>query len=198
MTKPKSPTTRKSPKRDLLLDTAFRLFYESGYRAVGIDTILAEAGVAKMTLYNHFKSKDDLIVAALNRRASEIEEARETLLSQAGPAPLDKLTALFDGYDAWFRSGHFNGCAFIRAVAEYPDQDSKVNQAVRRQKQVLLDLLDQISKNLDTPDPAALTQQIFLLIEGAIVRSHTFNDPTAAQPAKAAALSLAQSHIPNS
>ncbi|MDQ8182122.1 TetR/AcrR family transcriptional regulator [Pelagicoccus sp. SDUM812005] len=184
--------SRKSPKRDLLLETAFRLFYLSGYHAVGIDTILAEAGVAKMTLYNHFKSKDELIVAALQRRADEILSAREATLSAASDDPLDQLSALFDAYEGWFKTPDFNGCAFIRAIAEYPDQASPVNQAVRQQKQILIDQLESLARKLPTDDPKSLATQIYLLAEGAIIRAHTFRDPAAAQLAKEGALALAK------
>lgn len=188
----KPSPSRKSPKRELLLDAAFRLFYLSGYHAVGIDTILAEAGVAKMTLYNHFKSKDDLIVAALDRRGREIQSARSKTLTGAGNDPIAQLSALFDAYEAWFRSPDFNGCAFIRAVSEYPDQASQVNLAVRRQKQVLIDRLEELTASLNAAEPSKLAHQIYLLAEGAIVRAHTFKDPEAARYAKDAAIELAK------
>lgn len=191
----KQTRNRKSPKRDLLLDTAFRLFYLSGYHAVGIDTILAESGLAKMTLYHHFKSKDDLIVAALERRAAEIHEARSSTLTAAGDEPLARLSALFDAYETWFRSPDFNGCAFIRAIAEYPDESSKVNQAVKRQKQALVDALQVLAADFEVEDPASFALQLYLLAEGAIVRAHTFNDPQAATHAKAAALALVRSQL---
>ncbi len=189
---PDQPTasSRKSPKRDQLLDAAFRLFYLSGFHAVGIDTILAEAGVAKMTLYNHFKSKDELIVAALERRAEEILAHRSAALEAAGNDPISQIEALFNAYENWFRTPDFNGCAFIRAISEYPDQASPVNQAVRRQKQILIDRIEAITTELRAPDPETLAQQIYLLAEGAILRAHTFKDPAAAQKAKAAAIEL--------
>lgn len=186
------PNPRKSPKRDQLLDAAFELFYLSGFHAVGIDTILSEAGVAKMTLYNHFKSKDELIVAALERRAEQIVNQRNATLEEAGEDPYSQLEALFDAYETWFRSSDFNGCAFIRAVSEYTDSGSIVNQAVRRQKQILIDRLEEIAVELGAISPSVLAEQIYLLAEGAIIRAHTFDDPTAARKAKAAALTLAK------
>ena len=78
---------RSTPKRDHLLDTAFRLFYRDGYHAVGIDTILAEAKLAKMTLYHHFSSKEELIVALLDRRSTELGEKVRGLIDQAGSSP---------------------------------------------------------------------------------------------------------------
>ncbi|MDQ8202945.1 TetR/AcrR family transcriptional regulator [Pelagicoccus sp. SDUM812003] len=198
MSEIQSPAPRSSPKRDLLLATAFRLFNERGYHAVGIDTILAEAGVAKMTLYNHFKSKDELIAAALDRRAKDILVHRENALSQAGRDPFDKIAALFDGYGSWFRSADFKGCAFIRAVGEFPDADHPINQLVQEQKQALIDLIESFCEEAGADDPTSLAQQIYLLAEGAIVRAHTFSSPQAADLAKHAALTLLKAAIQRS
>src|SRR5258708_37367970 len=112
--KPRSDST---PKRDHLIATAFRLFYRDGYRAVGIDTILAEAKLAKMTLYHHFASKEALIVAVLEQRSSLINEKVQTLLAEAGPSPMKRFLAYFDRYDAFVSHKEFNGCPFIRSVA---------------------------------------------------------------------------------
>src|SRR4051795_4170264 len=112
----KSPES--TPKRDLLLDTAAELFYRDGYHAVGIDTILAEAGLAKMTLYHHFSSKEELIVASIDRRGAAIAAGGETALAAAGASPRKRLLALFDWYAQWFDHRDFNGCAFIRAAGE--------------------------------------------------------------------------------
>src|SRR5690242_19346682 len=102
------PAARAStPKRDHLLDTAFRLFYRDGYHAVGIDTILAEAKLAKMTLYHHFKSKEELIVAALERRGEQIRAHRDAALAKAGSSPRKRLLALFDSYASWFAAPDF-------------------------------------------------------------------------------------------
>ena len=182
---------RRSPKRDHLLDTAFRLFYEKGYHAVGIDTILAEAGVAKMTLYNHFKSKDELIIAALERRAGEITSMKELALEKAGEDPERKLSALFDFYHRWFKTDDFNGCAFIRALGEYTDPASPIHVAAQSVKQSSLRMLEEICRDLKVKSPKKLAFEIHLLIEGAILYAHTFEQPQAALKAKAAALSLA-------
>src|SRR3954467_11940888 len=116
-----SKPVESTPKRDLLLATAGDIFYRDGYHAVGIDTILAEAGLAKMTLYHHFSSKEELIIAALERRGRKIGEGIRAAVEAAGPSPRKRLLALFDWHEQWFASKDFNGCAFIRAVGEYPE-----------------------------------------------------------------------------
>lgn len=182
-----SPST---PKRDHLLATALRLFYRDGYRAVGIDTILAEAKLAKMTLYHHFASKEDLIVAALDWRAGQANTAKQAALERAGSSPKAKLEALFDHYDAWFHEAGFNGCFFIRAVAEYPELKSKIHQAAIRQKQAQIETWEEIARELGVRRPSVLALQLHQLVEGAIVSAHTFGDREAAKVARKSALEL--------
>lgn len=186
---PAAPTPS-TPKRDRLLDTANRLFYRAGYRATGIDTILAEAGLAKMTLYHHFASKEELIVAALERRSAAIDQAIQAALEAAGPSPRKRLLALFDWHAEWFAGKQFNGCAFIRAVGEYPELDSPVHQAVLRRKRTARERIAQLLTAMEVPRAATLAAQIQLLLEGAIVMAHTEGDPSSINAARAAALEL--------
>lgn len=183
-------TLESTPKRDRLLDTAADLFYRDGYHAVGIDTILAEAGLAKMTLYHHFSSKEELIIAALERRGRKIGEAIGAALQAAGPSPRKRLLALFDWHEQWFGSREFNGCAFIRAVGEYPDMKSPVHQVVIRQKQAARDRLALLLKEMAVAAPEKMAIQVHLLLEGAIVGAHTFGDPSIIKNAREAALAL--------
>jgi AcrR family transcriptional regulator len=165
---------RESPKREHLLDTAWKLFYRHGYHAVGIDTILEEAGVAKMTLYNHFSSKEDLIVAVLQKRHHEIVHAITTAVEAAGTSPGKRLLAAFDWLENWINSGEFNGCAFIRAVAEFPRPDERPHQVAAAHKNSMIELVTGLCREAELKDAANLGRQLALLIEGAIVTAHTF------------------------
>jgi AcrR family transcriptional regulator len=185
--KPRGDST---PKRDHLLATAFRLFYRDGYHAVGIDTILAEAKLAKMTLYHHFASKEALIVAVLEQRSTLINEKVQMLLAEAGPSPMKQLLAYFGRYEAFFSRQEFNGCPFIRAVAEYPEIQSPVHQAVIRHKQGDIDTLRKLLSGFAIAEPEPLARQISLLIEGALVSAHTFGNTSALAHARNAALAL--------
>jgi AcrR family transcriptional regulator len=184
------PRGASTPKREHLLATAYRLFYRDGYHAVGIDTILAEAKLAKMTLYHHFASKEELIVAVLEQRSALIDEKVQALLRAAGPSPRKRLRAYFDRYDAFFSSKEFNGCPFIRAVAEYPEIHSSVHQSVIRHKQRGLATLQELLSGFDIAEPEPLAQQILLLLDGALVSAHTFGNPSALAHARNAALAL--------
>ena len=179
-----------TPKRDRLLDTAYRLFYRDGYHAVGIDTILAEAGLAKMTLYHHFSSKEELIVAALERRGQAIASAIMAAVEGAGSSPRKRLLALFDWYEHWFKSKDFNGCGFIRAAGEYTELASPVHQVVTRRKQASRALLEKVLTDLDVTSPKTLAGQIQLLLEGAIVMAHISGNPDTILLAREAALAL--------
>ena len=185
-----SKSIESTPKRDLLLDTAGDLFYRDGYHAVGIDTILAEAGLAKMTLYHHFSSKEELIIAALERRGRKISAAIGAALEEAGPSPRKRLLALFDWHEQWFGSKDFNGCAFIRAVGEYPEPKSPIHQAVIRQKQAGRDRLEVLLTEIGVSSPGKMAIQVHMLLEGAIVGAHTFGDPGIIKNAREAALAL--------
>jgi len=178
-TPPPPVASASTPKRDLLLDTAFRLFYQDGYHAVGIDRILAEAGLAKMTLYHHFASKEELIVAALDRRGAAIEAALAEAMAKAGSAPRKRLAAFFAWHEAWVRGDDFNGCAFIRAVGEYPELSSAVHQVVVRRKEASRALLTTLLAAAGLAGAPRLAAQIQLLLEGAIVTAHTSGDPAA-------------------
>jgi AcrR family transcriptional regulator len=184
-----------TPKRDLLLDTAAKLFYRNGYHAVGIDTILGEAGLAKMTLYHHFSSKEELIVAALERRGRAVGEAISTAIEAAGGAPRKRLLAIFDWYEQWFDSKDFNGCAFIRAVGEYPEIKSPIHQMVMKQKQAGRDRIEALLAEMKVSGPAKMASQIYLLLEGAIVSAHTFGDSSIIKSARDAALALIKADV---
>ncbi|HEY4247444.1 MAG TPA: TetR/AcrR family transcriptional regulator [Lacunisphaera sp.] len=186
-------TTASTPKRDLLLDTAADLFYRDGYHAVGIDKILAEAGLAKMTLYHHFASKDELIVAVLERRGRAIGAEIAAAIEAAGSSPRRRLLAFFDWHEHWFDRKDFNGCAFIRAIGEYPDVKSPIHQAVTKQKQAARDRLETMLVAMEVPDPKAMAIQLHLLLEGAIVSAHTFGDPKIIKSVREAAFALIKS-----
>jgi AcrR family transcriptional regulator len=190
MARPRKDSAPAAPKRDQLVDCASRLFYRDGYHAVGIDTILREAEIAKMTLYHHFRSKEDLIVAALEQRSGEIAAELHAALEKAGASPRRRLLAIFDWYESWFRSPEFRGCAMLRAAGEYPEIGSPVHQAVIRAKQAGRDRLESILRELGVPQPGAVAVQVDMLLQGAISCAHTFGDPEHIRHARNAALVL--------
>ena len=176
---------KQSDARRRVLETADRLFYAEGIHAVGIDRIIAEAGVAKMTLYNHFASKDDLIVAVLEHRervvldwfGGEIDKRRKK-----GVKPLD---AFFATFKAWLKGPDFRGCAFINASVELADPSHPGAEfAAAHKKRFGRLIVDAIEA--EGGDPTA-ARAIGLLIEGAIVTAVIEGSPRAADSAREAA-----------
>jgi len=187
---PKKNDQAASEKRDQLIDTALRLFARCGYRATGIDTILAEAGVAKMTLYHHFKSKDELIVAALRRRDAEWREWFIGRVTKRAASPRERLCAVFDVLEEWFRNKDFHGCSFGQAATEFRDPKHAVHKMALEHKQQMLAYFRELAAAAGAKDPALLAQQISLLVEGAIIHMEVFREPQAARIADAAAQTL--------
>jgi len=182
--------------RDRLLDTAARLFIAEGFRATGIDRVLAEAGVAKMTLYHHFGSKDDLIAATLRRR----DEAFRSWLSRSverreTAAPRDRLLAVFDVYARWFRQRDFRGCMFINAAAEFPGEAAAIRAACDEHARLIEAYVRSLAEDAGANDPASIAAQLCLLLDGAIVATQRNGRSSHVKTAKRAAEALIDSAI---
>ena len=165
-----------------ILETADRLFYHQGIRAMGVDTIVAELGISKRTLYNHFPSKDALIIAYLSRRL------RPNDFSDAPPA--EQILSSFDRLERTFASRGFRGCPFVNAVAELGDAAHPakgIAAAFKEQRRVWFrTLLDQ----LGVAESDALATQLALLVDGAIAVALVRGDPTIARASRQAAQTL--------
>jgi len=167
-------------KRQAILDTATRLFYAHGYHAVGIDRIIAEAGVAKMTMYKHFASKNDLISAVLKERDVRFQESLFSFVSTFHD-PLEKLKAIFIWHDRWLNETTFNGCMFISAAAEYSDPKDEIHLISKQHKQAIQDRISETLGELAEEKVAqTLGTQLFQVLEGAIVTGLIFSDRNAA------------------
>ncbi len=174
----------KSPRRDRLVSTASQLFYRHGFHATGIDTILAESGVAKMTLYNHFKSKEGLIVATINVRSSRVMKWIEFGTASRAQTALGKLLVLFDIHEDWYNSSNFLGCYFQRVCAEFPDRNSQPHRAAATHFSKLFDCLKNWAEEADLGTPAARAEEALLLLEGATVMAQATGATIAARRAR--------------
>lgn len=175
MSKSDTPVTS---ARERILETAGRLFYRDGLRATGIDRIIAESGVAKMSFYRNFPSKADLIAACLSKRhetwmqwfVAEVE-ARLTRRN-AG------IDVIADVLKTWFVEPDFRGCAFINTVAESgTDQESQDWSLALIHKKGLRDYIEKIVRRFGLARPKELTEEIMLVVEGMIVRYQMTRDP---------------------
>lgn len=181
--------TKRGNARVQLVETALDLFDRHGFHAVGIDKILSAAGLAKMTLYHHFESKEALIVEALEKRDSAFREKFARAIAGAG-AGRAELLAMFDAIEAWTRETDFRGSLFDKAAAEYGEKDHPVKKAVLAHKAWLFGEVRRAAAATGAADAVKLAAELFLLIEGAVLAAAVTGDRSAARRAKAAAETL--------
>ncbi len=182
-------TVRPSAARERILDTAFALFYARGIRGVGVDLIIAESDVAKATFYRHFPSKDDLVVAYLDKVdvvwSGQLRQAAEA----AGPEPADQLVGMFDALSIACRREGYRGCAFINAAAESQPGTAVHDRTVAHKRAVLAWVRD-LAERAGTRDPASLARSLTLLLDGGLASGTLDADPEATAVAKASARDL--------
>lgn len=175
-------------KRDQLIDTAVDLFNSNGFHATGIDTILERAGVARMTLYNHFDSKDQLIVAALERRDEWFRTWFGEEVAAITDTPREQLVVMFDVLRRWISGDApgpaFSGCTFINAAAEFGDPSDPVHRTARAHKQKLRAIIAGIAEAAGARNPDSIAARLHLLIEGAIVTAQVTGEIGAVDHAK--------------
>src|ERR1043166_7532934 len=175
-------TSRSSDKiamQERILETTDRLFYRQGLRAVGVDTIAAEVGISKRTLYNHFPSKDALIVAYLSRRLRPTKASDKT--------PAEQILGDFDRLKRAFARDGFRGCPFVNAVAELSEPTHAANKIAIAFKEQGRMWFRELLTRLETADPDSLATQLMLLVDGAIAAALVRGDPKMARAAREAA-----------
>lgn len=179
-----------SAARERILDAASVAFYRDGIRAVGVDAVVASAGVAKATLYRHFRSKDELVQAFLLRRDLRWRRWLQEAVERLAPSPADRPLAVFDALGEWFASDEFRGCAFINAAAEITDPAHPAREAVREHKRALGEYLERVVRDAGLAEPAARAGALLLLVEGCIVSALIEDDAGPARRARDAARTL--------
>jgi len=182
-----------SAGRERVLAAASRLFAREGIRAVGVDRIAAEAEVGKMTLYRHFATKDDLVVAVLEGRDGPARAALRAAMEHAGEDPRARLLAPFAMLEPWFASRGFRGCPFMNASLELHDPGHPARAVARRHKAATRDAFAQAARALPGVGDAgaeALADQLALLFDGAIAQAQMRDPQAVARAALAAATAL--------
>lgn len=177
-------------RRAELVETALDLFCREGFHATGIDRILADCGCAKMTLYNNFKSKEELILAALRLRDERFRNWFMRAVEKRAKTPRQRLLAVFDALAEWFRDASFNGCMFINASAEFKNADDPIHVAAAEHKRLLEAYLLDLAKAAGLKKPERVARQLMLLVSGATVMAHVTGDKAAARQAKEVAEAL--------
>ncbi len=177
------------PRRQHLVDTACRLFNQFGYHATGIDRILEESGVSKATLYKHFRSKEELILAVLRQRHEQLLAQISERIGAAGNTE-NPVLVIFDALDEWFHSVGFYGCNFIKASGEYALAGEEIHDYAAWHKGSIQKIIESALSAPNKKHRKELAAQLALLADGAIVRAQVTGDKKAARMAKAIAASL--------
>ena len=159
--------------KEKLFQTAARLFYQHGYRAIGVDTIAAESGIGKMTLYRHFPSKDDLITAFLRDSNNDFWDYFEQSTKDA-PTAREKLLAFFETLQDYAVSPACYGCPFINVATEYPETDYAGHQVALEHKQSVRTRFNQLAEEAGAGQPEALANALLLLMDGAYIAARMF------------------------
>lgn len=185
--------------RDRLIEVAANLFYATGFQAVGLDQILRSVGITKTAFYNHFESKDDLILAVLETRdRSDIADAVAYMRRAGGADPKAQILALFDRLAEWFEQPEFRGCLFMNAATEFPSTNDPIHRAAAAHAQhIAAELLLRVQA-AGLADPDTVTKQLMLLVSGAIAARHSAGVADAARTARrsASAILSAAAHVP--
>jgi AcrR family transcriptional regulator len=178
--------------REHILEVAGRLFYTQGIRAIGVDTIVAQSGVAKTTLYDHFPSKDDLVKAYLEKNDHDFWEMFDTALQQHPDQPKKQLVDVFEHFSALIGTPESLGCPFISVASEFPELEQPGHPLAVAHKQKIRDRLSQLAQAAGAKQPTQLADQLLLLLDGAFASKRVFRsfDSPAAQLVAAANLLL--------
>jgi AcrR family transcriptional regulator len=156
--------------RARILDTAYELFSRHGIRAVGIDRIIAEAQIAKATLYRHFPSKEDLVIAFLDMREQRwTHEWLETETERLAPRPQERVLFVFDALDEWFHRSDYEGCSFINTLLEIAEADNPIHREAVRHLGVVRQILQRYGAQAGARNPEETGYQMQILMMGAIV-----------------------------
>jgi AcrR family transcriptional regulator len=184
-----TPAPRPSAARERILDAASELFYAHGIRAVGVDRIIADSGVAKATFYKHFPAKDDLVVTYLDRVDSIWTGQLHAAAEAAGPAPADQLVGMFDALGSACRREGYRGCAFINAAAEN-EAGTPVHQRTLAHKSAVRAWVRDLAERAGADDPDTLARALTLLLDGGLASGSLDGLPDVPVAARQAAQAL--------
>ncbi len=184
-------------KRDELVQKSLWLFYRNGFHATGMDLVAKETGVSKTSIYKHFRTKEELILAALQLRDENFRGWLFGRMGELSSTPKGQLLAIFDAMEEWFLQDGFQGCMFIKASAEYQAQDHAINQQSLDHKKLLAEHFEVLARVAGAADPLELAKHLLILKEGAIVLAAMSHTPDAARDAKTVAEMLIAKAIPS-
>ncbi|WP_423761777.1 TetR/AcrR family transcriptional regulator [Burkholderia sp. NLJ2] len=185
----------RASKRQLVVDKATELFSKHGFHPVGVDWIIDDSRVARMTLYRHFPSKDELIREVLVQRYDLIVGSIDTQLQHVVD-PVERVKTIFDWYEAWFNTPAFAGCLFERALAEFGTAYAPISDVAIRYRRKMVEWIAELLAELVSPETAKRLAAVYMmLLDGATVEARAFNDSASAGRAWQAAKSLLEQEM---
>jgi AcrR family transcriptional regulator len=193
---PKTDVPEAAAPRDRILETAYDLFSRRGVRDVGVNEVIDHAGIAKDTLYRHFGSKDELVVAFLELREQRwTRELVEAGAKRRGSDPEEQLLGIFDVFDGWFAEEDFEACSFINVLLEM-GADHPAGEASVRHLETIRSIVRRLAEDADLRDPDSFAHSFHILMKGSIVAAAE-GDTQAAERAKSMARPLIDRHRPD-
>jgi AcrR family transcriptional regulator len=183
-------------KRGQLITTALELFGKNGIHATGIDAIAERSGVTKKTLYAHFRSKEELVLAVLRHYDGMARKEFMRRVETGGKTPKARLLAIFDFAERWFQQSNFYGCLFINTIGEYSDNNTPIRQICRDYKKLVKAYILSLCEQAGAANPQELAEELALLLEGATVTAQISKNPKTAKIAKRVAQALIDKSIP--
>jgi AcrR family transcriptional regulator len=180
----------KLSKRDQLIQTALELFAKNGIHATGVDSIVEQSGVTKKTLYAHFRSKEELILAVLRQYDELARNDFMRRVESGGKTPRARLLAVFDFAERWFQQSNFYGCLFINTIGEYSDKGTPIRQICKEYKKLVKGYVRELCEQAGASDPQGLAEELAMLLEGATVTAQVSQNPKTAKIAKRVAKAL--------
>ncbi|WP_025871287.1 TetR/AcrR family transcriptional regulator [Methylobacillus glycogenes] len=181
--------------REKILHVASDLFQTRGINSTGVDTIVAVAGTTKMTLYKYFRSKEDLILEVLQKGHADFTTWLSNNLNKNTKKPSERLQKLFDFIEEWVTAPDFRGMAFLKASAEFPNEENPVHRLSAEQSRQFRQFLVELAADAGARDPDSLALQLSILIEGAIQAEQIKRGSGAVKYAKKAAKILIENSL---
>ncbi|WP_026404682.1 TetR/AcrR family transcriptional regulator [Actinomadura rifamycini] len=191
------PAAAREPARDRILRTAAELFYAHGIRGVGVDRVIAESGVAKATLYAHFSSKDELVLAFLHQADGKWRRMLREAADAAGDDPRDRLVGMFDAVgagDGTGDDGGFRGCVFLNTASESVPGGA-VHRATAEHKRAVLAWVRDLADAAGARDPGALARELTLLLDGTMAAAALESVRDTVPAARRAARAIVDRHF---
>lgn len=184
------PTVQSTGAKERIVEAAYELFSRQGTRSVGVDAIIERSGVAKMTLYRHFRSKQDLVIAFLQRREERwTKEWLEREVRARAADPKGRLLVIFDLFDEWFQAPDFEGCPFINVLLEY-EQGNKIRVAAGEHLAQIRAFLMGLAIEAGMIDAKAFVDVWHMLMKGSVIAAGAGNRDAAKEARRAATMLL--------